>query len=52
MRIVKFEDLEKLELISLKLENIPKVKKNQITADMKWLIEKLREAYTIIESAE
>lgn len=49
MKKVKYEDVERLELISIKLENIPKEKRNPIIIDMEWLTKKLREAYRIIE---
>jgi len=51
MKKVKIEEVERLEMISIRLENlkIPKEKKNPIILDMEWLIWKLREAYRIIE---
>jgi hypothetical protein len=49
MKIVKFEDVQRLELISIKLEKIPKEKWNIIIEDLAWLTEKLREAYKLLE---
>ena len=49
MKKVKIADVQRLELISIKLEKIPKEKCNPIIVDMKWLAEKLREAQGIIE---
>ena len=52
MKRVQFEDLERLELISTKLERVVTQKQNPIILDMKWLVEKLREAFNLIELEE
>ena len=52
MKKVKQEDLQKLEEISAGLALIVKSSKgkpNRIIEDMKWLVQKLREAFVIIE---
>ena len=40
-----FENIEKLETISYKLERIHPKDKNAITNDMEWLVKQLREAW-------
>ena len=52
MKIVRIEDMQRLELISMKIERIPKEKRNPIIEDLEWLTKKLREAYDIIEKEE
>ena len=47
MKGVILENAEKLELILIKIERIPKEKRNPIIVDMEWLAIKLREAYII-----
>ncbi len=46
---IPFEDVEKLEKISYQLNHIPKEKENEIIKDMKWLIEKLHDAWIKLE---
>jgi len=46
---IKLKDIERLELISIKLEKIPKNKTNAIIEDMRWLTQKLRAIYIIID---
>jgi len=52
MRIVKMEDLRRLDMIHMRLERIPKNQINKILEDMIWLIEKLNEAYRLLEEEE
>jgi len=49
MKRISMEDLKKLEQISMALEKIPRSEKNRVVRDMRWLVEKLREAYLMIE---
>lgn len=49
MKKGKMEDIKRLELISHKLDRIPKEKLNPILEDMKWLVQKLRETFIMVE---
>lgn len=50
MKHTNHADLERLELITIRLEKVPKEQQNNaIISDMKWLCDKLREAHTYIE---
>lgn len=47
MKIIKFEDLERLESIQDKINRVPKEKNSRLVEDIKWLCLKLRESFLI-----
>lgn len=49
MKKISSYNIKRLELISIKLEKIPKENTNSIIKDLKWLTKELRNAYLIIE---
>ena len=46
---IPFEDVSKLEKILYRLDHISKEKENEIIKDMKWLAEKLKDAWIKLE---